>query len=67
MEIPLELMISISKDPPWIFHPNFIPLGHPIFDIINSTDAEVTFWCSFLHITRIRRSFYNVTYSYVIN
>eukprot|EP00250_Pteridium_aquilinum_P013438 c21342_g1_i2 orf=288-1751(+) len=40
MEIPLELMISVSKDPPWIFHPDFIPLGHPIFDIINSTDAE---------------------------
>lgn len=41
MEIPLELMISVSKDPPWIFHPDFVPLGHPIFDIINSTDAEV--------------------------
>ncbi|MCO5598005.1 hypothetical protein L7F22_052094 [Adiantum nelumboides] len=40
MEIPLELMISISKDPPWIFHPDFVPWGHPIFDIINSTDAE---------------------------
>lgn len=40
MEIPLELMISISKDPPWIFHPDYIPLGHPIFDIINATDAE---------------------------
>lgn len=40
MEIPLELMISISKDPPWIFHPDYVPLGHPIFDIINSTDAE---------------------------
>lgn len=40
MEIPLELMISVSKDPPWIFHPDFVPWGHPMFDIINSTDAE---------------------------
>ncbi|KAH7438709.1 hypothetical protein KP509_04G027900 [Ceratopteris richardii] len=40
MEIPLELMISISKDPPWIFHPDFVPWGHPIFDIINSTATK---------------------------
>lgn len=40
MEIPLELMLTISKKPPWMFFPDIIPVGHPIFDIINSTDPE---------------------------
>ncbi|CAJ2637638.1 unnamed protein product [Trifolium pratense] len=40
MEIPLELMLTISKKLPWMFFPDIIPLGHPIFDIINSTDPE---------------------------
>ncbi|KAL8170209.1 hypothetical protein V2J09_022013 [Rumex salicifolius] len=40
MEIPLELMLTISKNPPWMFFPDIIPVGHPIFDIINSTDPE---------------------------
>ncbi|XP_050234349.1 protein PLASTID TRANSCRIPTIONALLY ACTIVE 14 [Mercurialis annua] len=40
MEIPLELMLTISKKTPWMFFPDIIPVGHPIFDIINSTDPE---------------------------
>jgi hypothetical protein len=41
MEIPIELMLTISQKKPWMFFPDFIPVGHPIFDIINSTDPEV--------------------------
>ncbi|MCI06749.1 rubisco large subunit N-methyltransferase, partial [Trifolium medium] len=33
-------MLTISKKLPWMFFPDIIPLGHPIFDIINSTDPE---------------------------
>ncbi|KAJ4831205.1 Protein PLASTID TRANSCRIPTIONALLY ACTIVE 14 [Turnera subulata] len=40
MEIPLELMLTVSKKLPWMFFPDIIPVGHPIFDIINSTDPE---------------------------
>lgn len=40
MEIPLELMLTISKKLPWMFFPDIIPIGHPIFDIINSTNPE---------------------------
>ncbi|XP_038689067.1 protein PLASTID TRANSCRIPTIONALLY ACTIVE 14-like isoform X1 [Tripterygium wilfordii] len=40
MEIPMELMLTISKKLPWMFFPDIIPVGHPIFDIINSTDPE---------------------------
>ncbi|KAK8951957.1 hypothetical protein KSP39_PZI003129 [Platanthera zijinensis] len=40
MEIPLELMLTISQKLPWMFYPDIIPIGHPIFDIINSTDPE---------------------------
>ncbi|XP_048141331.1 protein PLASTID TRANSCRIPTIONALLY ACTIVE 14 isoform X2 [Rhodamnia argentea] len=40
MEIPLELMLTIRQKPPWMFFPDIIPIGHPIFDIINSTDPE---------------------------
>ncbi|KAG5105477.1 hypothetical protein JHK82_042447 [Glycine max] len=40
MEIPLELMLTISKKLPWMFFPDIIPLDHPIFDIINSTNPE---------------------------
>ncbi|KAK9726085.1 hypothetical protein RND81_05G189300 [Saponaria officinalis] len=40
MEIPLELMLTISKKLPWMFFPDIVPLGHPIFDIINSTNPE---------------------------
>lgn len=43
MEIPLELMLTISKKVPWMFFPDIVPVGHPIFDIINSTDAKVYF------------------------
>ncbi|XP_020573291.1 LOW QUALITY PROTEIN: protein PLASTID TRANSCRIPTIONALLY ACTIVE 14 [Phalaenopsis equestris] len=38
MEIPLELMLTISQKHPWMFNPDIVPIGHPIFDIINSTD-----------------------------
>ncbi|XP_008812568.3 protein PLASTID TRANSCRIPTIONALLY ACTIVE 14 [Phoenix dactylifera] len=40
MEIPLELMLTISQKHPWMFFPDIIPIGHPIFDIINSTNPE---------------------------
>lgn len=40
MEIPFELMLTISKKLPWMFFPDIIPIGQPIFDIINSTDPE---------------------------
>ncbi|KAJ3693435.1 hypothetical protein LUZ60_008915 [Juncus effusus] len=40
MEIPLELMMTITQKKPWMFFPDVIPIGHPIFDIINSTDPE---------------------------
>ncbi|KAI8524767.1 hypothetical protein RHMOL_Rhmol13G0174700 [Rhododendron molle] len=40
MEVPLELMLTISKEFPWMFFPDIIPIGHPIFDIINSTNPE---------------------------
>ncbi|GAB2213943.1 hypothetical protein Droror1_Dr00018270 [Drosera rotundifolia] len=40
MEIPLELMLTITKEFPWRFFPDIIPIGHPIFDIINSTNPE---------------------------
>ncbi|XP_020103440.1 protein PLASTID TRANSCRIPTIONALLY ACTIVE 14 isoform X1 [Ananas comosus] len=40
MEIPLELMLTISQKPPWMFFPDIVPVGHPIFDIINSTKPD---------------------------
>ncbi|CAM8911525.1 unnamed protein product [Rhodiola kirilowii] len=40
MEIPVELMITISKKLPWMFFLDIVPIGHPIFDIINSTNPE---------------------------
>ncbi|KAL5775823.1 hypothetical protein ACOSP7_013380 [Xanthoceras sorbifolium] len=40
MEIPLELMLTIRQKLPWMFFPDIVPIGHPIFDIINSTDPE---------------------------
>lgn len=40
MEIPLELMLTITQKKPWMFFPDIIPLGHPIFDVIESTDPE---------------------------
>ncbi|CAI7850531.1 unnamed protein product [Closterium sp. NIES-54] len=32
MEVPLPLMLSVSRDPPWMFHPDIVPMGHPVFD-----------------------------------
>ncbi|KAL4584416.1 hypothetical protein LXL04_009017 [Taraxacum kok-saghyz] len=40
MEIPLELMLTISQKTPWMFFLDIIPIGHPIFDVINSTNPE---------------------------
>ncbi|XP_057434330.1 protein PLASTID TRANSCRIPTIONALLY ACTIVE 14-like [Lotus japonicus] len=40
MEIPLELMLTISKMLLWMLFPDIIPIGHPIFDIINSTNRK---------------------------
>lgn len=36
----MELMLTVSKKLPWMFYPNVVPFGHPIFDIINSTNPE---------------------------
>eukprot|EP01018_Ginkgo_biloba_P020126 Gb_07348 [translate_table: standard] len=40
MEVPMELMLTVSKNLPWMFFPDIVPLGHPIFDVINSTNPE---------------------------
>ncbi|KAI3922819.1 hypothetical protein MKW98_006950 [Papaver atlanticum] len=40
MEIPLELMVTMRQKLPWMFFPDIVPIGHPIFDIINSTNSE---------------------------
>lgn len=40
MEVPMELMLTVSKNLPWMFFPDIVPLGHPIFDVINATDPE---------------------------
>ncbi|XVF88247.1 hypothetical protein PTKIN_Ptkin19aG0034200 [Pterospermum kingtungense] len=40
MEIPLELMLTVRQKLPWMFFPDIVPIGHPIFDIINSTNPE---------------------------
>lgn len=40
MEIPLELMLTIRQKVPWMFFPDIVPVGHPIFDIIDSTNPE---------------------------
>lgn len=50
MEIPLELMLTISKKLPRMFFPDIIPIGQPIFDIINSTDPEVSAIFFFLQL-----------------
>lgn len=42
LEVPLPLMVTLSRDPPWMFFPNIVPLGHPIFDVIDSTHPEVS-------------------------
>ncbi|KAJ4702741.1 plastid transcriptionally active 14 [Melia azedarach] len=31
---------SRARKLPWMFFPDIVPIGHPIFDIINSTDPE---------------------------
>ncbi|KAE8794182.1 protein PLASTID TRANSCRIPTIONALLY ACTIVE 14 [Hordeum vulgare] len=62
MEIPLELMLTITKNHPWMFFPDIIPLGHPIFDIIESTNPE-TDWdlrlaCLLLYAFDVENSFW---------
>ncbi|KAL5202009.1 hypothetical protein ABZP36_012961 [Zizania latifolia] len=64
MEIPLELMLTITKKPPWMFFPDIIPLDHPIFDIIESTDPE-TEWdlrlaCLLLYAFDIEDNFWQL-------
>eukprot|EP00850_Spirogloea_muscicola_P005018 SM000022S07232 [mRNA] locus=s22:650020:664623:- [translate_table: standard] len=39
MEVPGELMVTVSEERPWMFYPDFLPLGHPLFDVIEATDA----------------------------
>ncbi|KAK9106405.1 hypothetical protein Syun_022416 [Stephania yunnanensis] len=38
---PTGADVNISQKLPWMFFPDIIPVGHPIFDIINSTNPEV--------------------------
>ncbi|CAD6271023.1 unnamed protein product [Miscanthus lutarioriparius] len=64
MEIPLELMLTITQKKPWMFFPDIIPLGHPIFDIIESTDPE-TDWdlrlaCLLLYAFDIEDNFWQL-------
>ncbi|KAJ1264308.1 hypothetical protein BS78_09G253800 [Paspalum vaginatum] len=64
MEIPLELMMTITQKKPWMFFPDIIPLGHPIFDVIESTDPE-TDWdlrlaCLFLYAFDIEDNFWQL-------
>ncbi|CAI5475291.1 unnamed protein product [Closterium sp. Yama58-4] len=40
MEVPLPLMLSVSRDPPWMFHPDIVPMGHPVFDVISAAEGE---------------------------
>ncbi|KAL3701433.1 hypothetical protein R1sor_019455 [Riccia sorocarpa] len=40
MEIPSELMVTVTRQLPWLFYPDFLPIGHPLFEVINSTDPE---------------------------
>jgi hypothetical protein len=53
MEIPMELMVTVSKDLPWMFHPDIVPLGHPIFDVINSTNVEVCLMPTHLNLATL--------------
>lgn len=53
MEIPLELMLTISQRLPWMFFPDIIPVGHPIFDIINSTNPEVNVVITFFRFDHL--------------
>ncbi|KAK3137865.1 hypothetical protein QOZ80_5AG0361450 [Eleusine coracana subsp. coracana] len=64
MEIPLELMLTITQKKPWMFFPDIIPLGHPIFDIIESTDPE-TDWdlrlaCLLLYAFDVEENFWQL-------
>ncbi|XP_042443716.1 protein PLASTID TRANSCRIPTIONALLY ACTIVE 14-like isoform X1 [Zingiber officinale] len=64
MEIPLELMLTISQKHPWMFFPDIVPVGHPIFDIINSTKPE-TDWdhrlaCLLLHAFDVEDNFWQL-------
>lgn len=36
----MELMLTNNKNLPWMFFPDIVPLGNPIFDVINSTYFE---------------------------
>ena len=41
MEIPLPMVLSITREHPWMFHPDVIPLTHPIRRVIEATHPEV--------------------------
>lgn len=63
MEIPLELMLTVSQKLPWMFFPDIVPVGHPIFDIINSTNPEVLEYFFFMIIVitlRVSVCLYNL-------
>ncbi|GJP65916.1 hypothetical protein CLOP_g22815, partial [Closterium sp. NIES-67] len=40
LEVPLPLMLSVSRDPPWMFHPDIVPMGHPVYDVIAAAEGE---------------------------
>ena len=41
MEIPLEIMVTVTAKKPWMFFPDIVPMGHPLFEVINDTNPEV--------------------------
>ncbi|XP_024993226.1 protein PLASTID TRANSCRIPTIONALLY ACTIVE 14 isoform X1 [Cynara cardunculus var. scolymus] len=69
MEIPLELMLTISQKTPWMFFPDIIPIGHPIFDIINSTDPEkdwdLRMTCLLLYAFECEKNFWQLYYDFL--
>eukprot|EP00252_Welwitschia_mirabilis_P016406 TRINITY_DN3617_c0_g1_i1.p1 TRINITY_DN3617_c0_g1~~TRINITY_DN3617_c0_g1_i1.p1 ORF type:complete len:528 (+),score=77.10 TRINITY_DN3617_c0_g1_i1:107-1585(+) len=40
IEVPINLLLTVSKKPPWMFFPDIVPIGHPIFEVIDSTNPE---------------------------
>ncbi|KAG0599323.1 hypothetical protein M758_12G143300 [Ceratodon purpureus] len=40
MEIPLEIMVTVTAKKPWMFFPDIVPMGHPLFEVINDTNPE---------------------------
>ncbi|XP_024517520.1 protein PLASTID TRANSCRIPTIONALLY ACTIVE 14 isoform X3 [Selaginella moellendorffii] len=43
LEVPMEILVTVSSNLPWMFFPDIVPIGHPVFDVINSTDPETDY------------------------